>query len=155
MTGLQFTVGAEHAAILDAALAPILRRYREAGMRAPADIEALAQWARVVKSALSVDLPLDLPDDAPVALLLSLPDVATELACSVSKVKKIVADGLLATVDFDGVRRVHRDDLDAYVQGLRARPMIDRLEVKAPASPPAPRSGPRGRRLPDTLEAKS
>jgi len=118
VTGLQFTVGAEHAPIVDAAFAPILRRYREAGMRAPADIVDLAEWARLVKTALALDLPFDLSDDAPVAALLSLPAVAAELGCSVSKVKKLVAAGAIPTVDFDGVRRIRRADLDAYVDGL-------------------------------------
>lgn len=129
MTGLQFTIGAEHAPIVDAAFTPILRRYREAGMRAPADIEALTQWARVVKTALSLEIPASLLDDPPVAALLSLPAVARELSCSVSKVKKLVADGVLATVDFDGRRRIRRADLDVYVASLGPRSF--RTEVQA------------------------
>jgi excisionase family DNA binding protein len=147
MTGLQFVVGAEHAPILDAALPPLLRRYREAGMQAPADIVELAKWARLVTSGLALAPTAIPPDDAPMVSLLSFTAVATELGCSLSKVKKLVADGKLATVDFDGVRRVHRDDLEVFLQALRAQKLHDRLEVKAPA----PAFG--RRRQPETLEA--
>lgn len=118
MTGLAFTLNAALAPHLDAALAAHLRRLREAGIRAPVDLVDLAEWARLVTRGLSAPLECLAADDAPMAQLLSFPAAAAELGCSASKVKKLVAAGAIPTVDFDGVRRIRRSDLDAFVAGL-------------------------------------
>lgn len=149
---LAFVVPAELAPTIDAALTPLLRRMRQEGIQAQAGALELAAWAQVVVRGLSLPSGPAGVEDAPMTttLLLSLPDVAAELACSVSKVKKLVDSGALPTVDFDGVRRVTREDLDGYVQSLRAGRLADRLEVKGHA--PAPRPRPGGGCRPHTAE---
>lgn len=130
MSGLQFAIGAEHAPIIEAAATLLLRHYKSAGIRAPAVLQEMAEWASVVLRGLSV-APLDVPvHDGPVAVLLSIPAAAAELGCSPSKVKRLIASGRLATVDFDGVRRIHRTDLDAYTDALRQRSPRERMTLK-------------------------
>jgi excisionase family DNA binding protein len=146
VTGLQFTVDAALAPHLDAALTTHLRRLREAGIRAPVDIIELAEWARLVTSGLSSPPPVLLVDDAPMAQLLSFPAAAAELGCGVSKVKKLVAAGALPTVDFDGVRRIRRADLDAFMAGLPPSPPPSSFRDRIVTKDAAPRRKPGGQR---------
>jgi excisionase family DNA binding protein len=130
LTGLQFTVGAEHAPILDRALELLFKQMADCGIRPSADALELRQWAQVVLRGLALP-PAGLPaDDGPVPQLLTIPDAAGELRCGVTKVKKLIATGQLPTVDFDGVRRIRRADLDAYVAGLAPRSFRQHVSLK-------------------------
>lgn len=54
-----------------------------------------------------------------VIVLLTLDEVADALRVSRRKAESLVASGQLPSVKIDGARRVHRDDLDAYLDALR------------------------------------
>lgn len=118
VNGLVFVVSAEHAIHLDRALSSHLRHLQDAGVPAPVDLVELWNWAKMVRHGLASPLPLPEEEDAPKAHLLSLPQVAAELGCGVTKVKRLIAGGKLPTVLFEGVRRVRRADLEAYEAGL-------------------------------------
>ena len=62
--------------------------------------------------------------------LLTIPEVAEELRCSVATVYREIADGKLATRNIRRKKNVHRDDLDAYLRAAR--------EQLRPASEVAP-----------------
>ena len=54
-------------------------------------------------------------------LLLKPAQVAAVLAVSERTIARLIASGALPTVRVETSRRVHRDDLEAYVNGLRDR----------------------------------
>lgn len=54
-------------------------------------------------------------------LLLKPAQVAAVLAVSERTIARLIASGALPTVRVEASRRVHRDDLEAYVNGLRDR----------------------------------
>lgn len=119
MDGLVFVVGAEHAPHLEHALGAHLRHLRETGAKAPPEIADLWKWSQLVVRGLALPSHPSGEEDPHVGLLLTLPQVATELGCGVTKVKRLIAEGKLATVQFEGVRRVRRTDLQDYAASLR------------------------------------
>ena len=65
--------------------------------------------------------------------LLTLAQAAEQLGCSESKVKALIAAGKLPVIDFGGVRRVRRVDLEAFVERLAAGTSFrDEAEGKTP-----------------------
>jgi excisionase family DNA binding protein len=122
MDGLVFLVGAEHAPHLERALGAHLRHLRETGVKAPPEIVDLWKWAQTVARGLTLPVPSSGEEDLPVCLLLTLPQVATELGCGVTKVKRLIAEEKLPTVQFEGVRRVRRTDLQDYAARLEPSP---------------------------------
>lgn len=100
-------------------------RCRRDGYTAPPEIKALTDllldWASAVLSGPEVANGCGGPDAAfvPAPLLLPLGGVAEYLGCSLSTVKRLIADGSLPTVTVGGTRRVRRIDVEAYVEGLR------------------------------------
>lgn len=52
-------------------------------------------------------------------ILLTIPEVAHELRCSVATVYREIAGGKLATRRIRGKTNVHRDDLAAYLEAAR------------------------------------
>lgn len=73
----------------------------------------------------------------PAPMLLTIAEAAEALRLSERKVKRLVANGTIASVLIDSARRIRVDDLAAYVDSLGPRPFRDRIEAKhAPASPP-------------------
>lgn len=126
---LAFVVRPELAPVLDRALGLLFKQMADCGIRPSVDALELRQWAQVVMHGLSLASVAVPVDDPPMPALLTLPEVARELGCGVTKVKKLVATGALPAVDFDGVRRVRRQDLDSFVAGLGPRSF--RTEVQA------------------------
>jgi len=52
-------------------------------------------------------------------VLLELEDVADAMQVSASTVKRLIGSGKLRAVKVERATRVHRDDLAAYLDGLR------------------------------------
>lgn len=127
---LAFIVEPDLAPVIDRALELLFKRMCANGTRPPLAAVELQRWAQVVTRGLALATGGLPSDDAPVALLLTIPDVAAELGCGVTKVKKLITAGHLPTVDFDGVRRVRRQDLDAYIAGLPPGTFRDRIITK-------------------------
>lgn len=121
----------QHAAHLAMALDAHFRRCREQGVPVPDGLRECHRWAVVVREGLSSPAPLPAPDDAGVVLLYTLPQVAEQLGCSLSSVKRLIEDGALPVVRPLGARRVRRTDLEAFVASLPPGGHFrDRLEVK-------------------------
>jgi excisionase family DNA binding protein len=80
-------------------------------------------WVRKGQEGSSLDGGGDVAEAAPMTepLLLTLDRTAELLGVSVSTVKRLVAgdDPELVSVVIGNSRRVHRDDLDAYLAGKR------------------------------------
>lgn len=57
-------------------------------------------------------------------VLLPYDEAAHRLGVSKSTVKRLVADGKIKSVKVASASRIHRDDLDAYADGLR-RPLVE------------------------------
>lgn len=132
MTAAQLVVAADLAPHVAVALEYHLRRCREQGVPVPDGLVDLRDWAVVVQRGLSSPPPVPESDTGPVVLLLTLPSVAEQLGCSLSTVKRLIADGDLPTVRLAGVRRVRRVDLEEYVDRLGGS-FRDRLEQKETA----------------------
>ncbi|CAN5860351.1 hypothetical protein BH23ACT8_BH23ACT8_15700 [soil metagenome] len=63
--------------------------------------------------------PAGIVDDQPMdSVLLTTPRAAELLSLSPRTVKRLVADGRLASVKIGGARRIRRADLDRYAEGL-------------------------------------
>ena len=122
------------------ALTNHMRWCRERGLMVAPGLSAAWKQAQVVARGLSGE-ELDDPPHSDVVepLLLTLPQAAELLGCSVSKVKSMIAKGQLPTVDFDGVRRIRRTDVENLVAGGSFR---DHVEAKADPSATGRRLGP-------------
>lgn len=127
---LAFIVRPELAPELDRALELLFKQMADGGIRASAGALELRQWAQVVIRGLALASVAVSADDGPVAQLLTIPDAAGELRCGVTKVKKLIATGALPTVDFHGVRRIRRQDLDEFVAGLPPGTFRSRMTLK-------------------------
>lgn len=132
---LQLVVAPELSPHIARALDVHLRWCRDNGIPVADGLVDVQKWAQVVARGLSSPLPLLAGDDAPVEpLILTLPQAAEALGCSVSKVKTLVKTGQLPVTDFGGVRRVRRSDLEAFVERLAGGTSFrDSVESKAPA----------------------
>lgn len=140
---LQIVIDAEMAPHLAAALEDYARRRRANGLPAVDGLSAALKWSQVVARGLRLPVERQVLEDARMpSLLLSMPQVAVELGCSKTKVESLIKAGRLKVVDFEGVRRVRRVDLEAYLDGLGgSRSFRDDVEVKGPLPPsgrPAP-----------------
>lgn len=56
------------------------------------------------------------------ALLLKVPEAASQLGISRAKLYELISDGTLPSVRVDGCRRIRRDDLVAFVANLHSVP---------------------------------
>lgn len=134
MTAVQLVVPAELAGHVAVALELYAARCREQAYAVPDGLLDLREWAVVVHRGLSSpEAPPPLDSASVVGVLLRLPVVAERLGCSLSTVKRLVADGELPAVLFHGQRRVRTEDLDAFIAGLPGGSFRDRLEQKETA----------------------
>ena len=147
MTALQLVISPELSPHIAKALGVHVRWCDVNGIPVPDGLVEVQKWAQVVARGLSSPLPLLEGDDAHVEpLILTLPQAAEVLGCSVSKVKTLIAAGQLPVIDFGGVRRVRRSDIEAFVERLAGGTSFrDSIESKA-TEPPASR-----RRLPRSV----
>ena len=136
---LQLVVAPELAPHLARALADHLRYCRTNGIPVTDGLAEVQKWAEVVARGLSSPLPLTAGDDGTVLpLILTFNQAADLLGCSVSKVKTLIAAGQLPAVDFGGVRRVRRVDIEAFVERLAdGTSFRDGIEGKAAPDPAA------------------
>lgn len=84
--------------------------------------DALAIRARSGQEYRLLASPPATPDTAPMLLLLKPEDVAELLAVSQRSVRRLIDSGELPTVRVGNAVRVHRDDLERYVDRLRGVP---------------------------------
>lgn len=88
--------------------------------RPPAAVEMLAHLSSILsRPEPSIDTGDGVVlDDADMALMLTLGDVAGALRVSVATVERLVRSGALAACAIGRSVRVRRDDLESYVAGL-------------------------------------
>lgn len=136
MTALVIQLDAEVAPHLARALSGHLRWCRDNGVTVPDGLIEALEWAQVVVRGLNSPSPLPGDDSGPVEpLILTLPQTAELLGCSVTKVKTLIDTGQLLAVDFGGVRRVRRADIDVFLEHLAGGSSFrDDITVKAPVS---------------------
>ncbi len=87
------------------------------GARMPQALHDLAVRLREVQDGPRVDVPATNLHVEQV-LLLDLQDAAEHLGVSMSTVKRLIGNGVLASVRVGSSRRVRRVDLAAYVENL-------------------------------------
>lgn len=87
------------------------------GARMPQRLHDLAVRLREVQDGSRVDVPATNLHVEQV-LLLDLQDAAEHLGVSMSTVKRLIGNGVLASVRVGSSRRVRRVDLAAYVENL-------------------------------------
>lgn len=78
----------------------------------------------MIAQAILPPIPAPVPTTTPVVMprppmLLTVPQVASELGVSVAKAKELVARGEIRSVKLDKCRRVRYEDLADYVAQLR------------------------------------
>lgn len=144
MTGLVLQLDAELAPHVARALAVHLRWCRDNGISVADGLDEAQRWAEVVARGLTSPVALPAGDDAGVEpLLLTIPQTAELLGCSASRVKTLIAAGQLPVVDFGGVRRVRRVDVDAFLEKLAGGSSFrDDVETKSDPAATGRRLGP-------------
>lgn len=133
MTALVLQVDADLAPHVARALSTHLAWCRTNGVTVPDGLAEVLKWSQVVARGLSSPPALDVTDDVVVEpLILTIPQVAELLGCGQTKVKTLVDAGQLPVVDFGGVRRVRRADVDAFIEKLAAGTSFrEHVEVKS------------------------
>jgi excisionase family DNA binding protein len=136
---LHLSIPPELTAHVAVALEHHLRRCREQGTPVPDGLIDLRDWAVVVRRGLSSEEP-PMPSDTGGmndTLLLSLPQAAKVLDCSVTTVKRLVREGALQVVRLGptGRQRIRHADLIAFVEDLDGGTFRDRVRTKDSSAP--------------------